>query len=142
MKIISISLLTIALSISTFARLNPFEPTDIFLEEKFTVLPFVKIYVLNDILSIKVDSQYKLLDKNILIQANKIVFDFKGNISFYTIRKNILHNDFKSFAVGTHRKDNFFRIVINVPHTKTNYIQEINSTNGTITIKKNNSLLH
>ena len=135
MKIISISILTIALNISVLARENPFEPTALFLEqkalilksqiknkEKFKVLPFINIQVLDDILTINVDPQYKLLNKDHLIPANKIVFDFEGNISFYTIRKDILNDDFNSFTVGTHMEDNFFRVVIDLPNIKTNYI--------------------
>jgi hypothetical protein len=136
MKIILISLLSLILSTSIFARLNPFEPTDVFLKEKFEVLPFVKIYVLNDMITIKVNPKYRLLDKNILIPKNKIVFDFEGNISFYTIRKNIFNDDFNSFTIGTHREDNFFRVVIDLPSERTNYIENINNKNGIITIKK------
>ena len=149
MKIILISILSITLSVSLFARLNPFEPTDLFLEEKalilknqiqddekFKVLPFVQVQVLNDMLTITVDTKYKLLKKDLLIPETKIVFDFEGDISFYTIRKDIINDDFNSFTVGTHREDNFFRVVIDLPTVKTDYIETIDSKNAIITIKK------
>jgi hypothetical protein len=222
MKIISISILSIALSISLFARLNPFEPTDQFLEQKamiikandkeaiqqeqeainqkaqemedqklaieaeteaiklkeqkialiekeeqeqaikfsrmekeieetiilpkkpyipeikenFKVLPFVKIFVVNDVLTIKVDTKYKLLNQDILKPVKKLLFDFEGNVSFYTVRKEIISESFKSLAVGTHMEDNFFRIVIDLPYDIINYSEKIDSENGIITIRK------
>jgi len=219
MKIISLTMLSLILSVSLFARLNPFEPTDHFLEQKeiiikanelekikqdqaeqnriaqefedqkmaelkiaekmmaekklkeeieakkekaeavkiaiveptievkktvyipeikenFKVLPFVKIYVVNDILTIEVDKKYKLLNQDILKPVKKLLFDFEGKVSFYTIRKDIISEDFKSFAVGTHMDKNFFRIVIDLPYDIINYNEQIDSQNGIITITK------
>jgi len=207
MKIIPLSILSITLGVSLFARLNPFEPTDHFLEQKemvikanqmeqlqkeqdainkkaqelekeklakeievlkekketmlqlqkentkakekivkkayvpeikenFKVLPFVKIFVVNDILTIKVDKKYKLLNQDILKPNKKLLFDFEGKASFYTIRKEIISESFKSFAVGTHMEENFFRIVIDVPYDIIHYNEKIDSQNGIITIEK------
>jgi len=200
MKIISLSILSIALSISSSARDNPFEPTDHFLAQKemiiktnqekekiqqalvaqklaeaeiesnkleskqvkelqneaseiaiqkiinkpyipevketFSVLPFINITIVNDILTLTVDTKYKLLNQDILKPAKKLLFDFEGNVSFYTIRKPIISEDYKSFAIGTHRKENFFRVVIDLPSEITDYIEKIDSENGIITITK------
>jgi len=207
MKIIPLSILSITLGVSLFARLNPFEPTDHFLEQKemvikanqmeqlqkeqdainkkaqelekeklakeievlkekketmlqiqkenikakevivkkayvpeikenFKVLPFVKIFVVNDVLTIKVDKKYKLLNQDILKPNKKLLFDFEGKTSFYTIRKEIISESFKSFAVGTHMEENFFRIVIDVPYDIIHYNEKIDSQNGIITIEK------
>jgi len=217
MKTISVSLLSITLTLSLFARENPFEPTDHYLEQKemvikanelekirkeqeeadkiaqelamkkekqrldqemiiekekaaqklkmekeeiqkqvemkketkvvevpyvpqikenFRILPYVKIYVLNDVITIKVDPQYKLLNQDILRPNKKLLFDFEGNVSFYTIRKDIISEDFKSLTVGTHKEENFFRVVIDLPEDIINYIETIDSKNNTITIKR------
>jgi len=203
MKIISLSILSIALSASLFARENPFEPTDHFLEQKemiiqanererlqqeqeeinrkakeleanktaemmtkkevktikiqsapkaetmmkkkayvpqikenFKVLPFVKINVVNDLLTIKVDTKYKLLNQDILTPAKKLIFDFEGKVSFYTVRKDIISESFKSFAVGTHMEEGYFRVVIDLPEDIINYIEKIDTNKGIITIQK------
>ena len=203
MKIILLSILSIALSVLLSARENPFEPTDHFLEQKemiikaneletikkeqeaknlqekakaqkladqkakenaikqaklekaaqakklamkkayvpeikenFKVLPFVKIYVVNDLLTIKVDKKYKLLNQDILKPSKKLLFDFEGKVSFYTVRKDIISESFKSFAVGTHMKKNFFRVVIDLPNDVINYTKTVDSKNGIITIQK------
>ncbi|MDC0933753.1 hypothetical protein OAR97_07865 [Arcobacteraceae bacterium] len=210
MKIISLSILSISLCVSLFARENPFEPTDHYLEQKemvikaneleqikkeqeaadliaeemkekeleaqkiadakalemqikkekemqkltvkeepiieevyipeikenFRVLPYVKIYVINDVLTIKVDPKYKLLNQDILKPAKKLLFDFEGKVSFYTIRKDIISEDFKSLTVGTHMEEEFFRVVIDVPEDIINYVETIDSKNGIITIMK------
>lgn len=202
MKIISLSLLSLILTLSLVARENPFEPTNHYLEQKemvikaneleqirkeqeeadrlaqeleakkeaqriaeqmlvekeavvieketitteepyipeikenFKVLPYVKIHVVNNVLTIKVDSQYKLLNQDILKPAKKLLFDFEGKVSFYTIRKNIISEDFKSLTVGTHMEENFFRVVIDLPEDIINYIEKIDSKNNIITIVK------
>jgi len=106
------------------------------IKENFKILPFVKIFVVNDILTIKVDKKYRLLNQDILKPAKKLLFDFEGNVSFYTIRKDIISESFKSLAVGTHMKENFFRVVIDLPSDVVNYTEKIDSKNGIITITK------
>ena len=106
------------------------------IKENFKVLPFVKIFVVNDVLTIKVDKKYKLLNQDILKPVKKLLFDFKGKVSFYTVRKDIISENFKSLAVGTHMEDNFFRVVIDLPYDIINYTEKIDSKNGIITITK------
>jgi len=213
MKIISLSILSIALSISLSARDNPFEPTDHFLTQKeqmikknkekeialeqtkdkepqklivedtkprqleitqteptkikkqpikalspkpqvieqkkiskqpyipevketFNVLPFVNITIINDVLTIAVDKKYKLLNQDIIKPNKKLLFDFEGNVSFYTVRKEIISESFKSFAVGTHREKNFFRVVVDLPSEVIDYRETVDGKNGVITITK------
>jgi len=105
-------------------------------KETFKILPFVNVEVINDKLIIKVDTKYKLLNQDILKAQKKLLFDFKGNVSFYTVRKSIEHKDFKSFAIGTHRKNNFFRVVVDLPENLVKYKEVISSKKGIITIQK------
>ncbi|MEA3513432.1 MAG: AMIN domain-containing protein [Campylobacterota bacterium] len=100
------------------------------------ILPFVNMTIVNDKLTIKVDKKYKLLNQDIIKSSNKILFDFQGDVSFYTIRKKLNDKNFKSFAVGTHRKEKYFRVVIELTKDLTNYKEEINSKDGIITINK------
>jgi hypothetical protein len=204
MKTISLLTLSILFTVSLFARENPFEPTDHFIEQKqlilkkneqeklkkeqeekdritmqkveaqinanqkakvtpvkldavsttkvgkevetkpyipaiqenFQVLPFVKISILNDVLTLKVDPKYQLLNQDILKPVKKFLFDFQGKESFYTIRKEILSKDYKSFAVGTHKEEKFFRVVIDLTDEMISYTETIDSKNGIITIRK------
>jgi len=106
------------------------------IKENFKVLPFVKIYVVDDVLTIKVDTKYKLLNQDILKPVKKLLFDFEGKVSFYTVRKDIISESFKSLAVGTHMEENYFRVVIDLPEDIINYIEKVDSKNGIITITK------
>lgn len=106
------------------------------IKENFKILPFVKIDVVNDVLTIKVDTKYKLLNQDILKPVKKLLFDFQGKVSFYTIRKDIISEDFKSLAVGTHMENNFFRVVIDLPEDIINYTEKIDAKQGIITITK------
>jgi hypothetical protein len=104
-------------------------------KETFILLSFIKIEISNNVLTIVVNKKYKLLNQDILKDQKKILFDFKGNISFYTMRKTIKHKAFKSFAIGTHRKKNFFRVVIDLSDDVIHYNEIVNSKKGIITIK-------
>jgi hypothetical protein len=106
------------------------------IKENFKVLSFVKIYIINDVLTIEVDPKYKLLNQDLLVPEKKFLFDFRGTASFYTIRNKIISEDFDSFAVGTHMEKDFFRVVINLTDKMENYIESIDSKKGIITIKK------
>ena len=106
------------------------------IKENFKILPFVKIDIVNDILTIKVDKKYKLLNQDILKPVKKLLFDFQGKVSFYTIRKDIISKDFKSLAVGTHMENNFFRVVIDLPEDIIKYTEKIDAKQGIITITK------
>jgi len=103
-------------------------------QQSFNILPFIKIDITNDILTIQVDTKYKFLNQKVLRPAKKLLFDFEGNVSFYTVRKDILSKKFISLIVGTHMKENYFRIVIDLPSKTTNYIENIDSKKGIITI--------
>ena len=106
------------------------------IKQNFKILPFVKIVVINDVLTIKVDTKYKLLNQDILRPAKKLLFDFEGNESFYTVRKDIVSEDFKSLTVGTHMKEKYFRVVIDLPMEVSAYIENIDGKNNLITIQK------
>ena len=151
------------LSIMSFARLNPFEPTQTFIDlknkheqspvkiseissnnikkedtncsvekhvekrvvvvkkksncknvYKFMPLKFVNIDLKDDFIKINVAKKYKLINSIISDDNTKFVYDFKGKVTFYTIRKKLCSEYFDSFALGTHLEDNFFRVVIKV----------------------------
>jgi len=103
-------------------------------QQSFNILPFIKIDIINDILTIQVDTKYKFLNQKVLRPAKKLLFDFEGNVSFYTVRKDIISKKFISLTVGTHMKENYFRIVIDLPSETTNYIENIDSKKGIITL--------
>lgn len=112
---------------------KPYVPT---IKENFKVLPFVKIYIVNDVLTIEVDPKYPLLNQDILKPEKKFLFDFRGKVSFYTVRNKIISEDFNSFAVGTHMEKNFFRVVIDLTDKMSAYEEKIDSKKGIITIYK------
>ena len=210
MKIIFISIVSIILSLDLFARENPFEPTDTFIEiqkqyiitqenkeierkkidyelnakkleektkqqllaqeliekekqenakkllekikldnkikeekakqkliaetTKYKILSFINATTTNDKLVINIDKKYKLKNQDILHKNKKFVFDFVGSINMYTKRVKLEHKYFESITIGSHMKDNFFRVVVVLKDVIVNY--EENIENSTITIKK------
>ena len=173
---------TILISLSLFARLNPFESTDTFeekknkllasqLEEKesddqqiikeiiitepksviiknplfiedgcnetysYNLLPFISIGTSIDSFVIDIKQKYKLINQDVDIKNKKLVFDFKGKTNFYTKREVLCHKYFKSFAIGCHRKENYFRIVIELKDDVLKYHEKIDSKTNSILIK-------
>lgn len=107
-------------------------------KNRYNVLPFVHIEANDASLTIYVDTKFKLINQDILKPQKKILYDFKGYTSFYTIKKTLQSAAFKSFAVGTHRAKGFFRVVIDLNDTTSNYTEAINPQEGKIVITKKN----
>jgi len=104
--------------------------------KNYKVLPFVTVQTTDDALLIFVDPKFQLKNQDILKKQKKFLFDFSAHTSFYTIRKQIEHPYFKAYAVGTHRKEGFFRIVIDLNSDTKNYKETIDTKENIIKIEK------
>jgi len=74
------------------------------------LLPFVKIEYDND--RIDIFSKYKVTKKITLPGEKKVVLDFSAKENFYTIREQLKSTNFPKIAIGNHKNENFFRVVI------------------------------
>ncbi len=83
------------------------------------ILPFVKIEYDND--RIDIHSKYKILKKLTLPGKNKIILDYKAKERFYTKREILNSTNFTKIAIGNHKKDKFFRIVIELSSSPESY---------------------
>lgn len=83
------------------------------------ILPFVRIEFDNDKLDIY--SKYKVTKKITLPGKKKIVLDYTAKENFYTVRETIPSTNFPKIAVGNHKKDKYFRVVVELAHTPENY---------------------
>lgn len=104
--------------------------------DSYEILPFIDIKVSDNQLEIFIDKRYKLINQDILEDQKKFLFDFGATESFYTIRKNLKSKNFKSFAVGTHLEQNFFRVVVELNDIVSKYKEDINSNTSYIKINK------
>lgn len=105
-------------------------------KDSYEILPFINIKVSDNQLEIFIDKRYKLINQDILEDQKKFLFDFGATESFYTIRKNLKSKNFKSFAVGTHLEQNFFRVVVELNDIVSKYKEDINSNTSYIKINK------
>jgi hypothetical protein len=94
------------------------------------ILPFVKVEYDND--RIDILSKYKISKKITLPEKNKIVLDFTANENFYTKRVDLESTNFKRIAVGNHKKENFFRVVIELSSVPEDYEVTFNDTKVSI----------
>jgi len=102
---------------------------------KYTPLSFISLATIKSNLTIKVDKKYKLLKKEILVDQNKIFFDFKADKSFYTVRNQIKTKYYDSYTIGTHTKDKYFRIVVKLSQNIENYKTKVDIKNNIILLQ-------
>lgn len=96
------------------------------------ILPFVKVEYDND--KIDIISDYKVSKKLTLPGKKKIILDYTARKNFYTVRENLESTSFLKIAVGNHKKDNFFRIVVELSELPENY--EVSYSDNKVTIVK------
>ncbi len=96
------------------------------------ILPFVKIEYDND--KIDIHSKYKVTKKLTLPGKKKIILDYAAKENFFTVRENLDSTNFLKIAVGNHKKDKFFRIVIELSELPENY--EVTYDDMMVTIVK------
>ena len=97
------------------SKVNHFTPST------FKVLPFVTIDVDKEDLKITSRSKYPIINYYTIKNENKLVFNFSAKVNFYTRYKKLDAPKFKSYAVGNHKDENFFRVVIVVEKNIKNY---------------------
>jgi len=102
----------------------------------YDILPFIKVSTLSNKLIIDIEDKYKLINQDINHEERKFVFDFRGRLNIYTKRVFLNHNYFKSIIVGSHKKDNFFRVVVVLNDEISSYEDNLDIDNSIITITK------
>ncbi|MCK5293091.1 MAG: AMIN domain-containing protein [Arcobacteraceae bacterium] len=106
-----------------------------FVAKTYKVLPFLTINSNKNNIVIKTRKKYKLIRYYIEQGERKFVFDFKGKVLTYTKYKNLNAPFFKSYVVGNHPEDNYFRVVITVKKTVNKYKVSMKNNIATITYK-------
>jgi len=106
-----------------------------FIPKTYKVLPFLTIISNKNNLIIKTRNKYKLIRYYDEANERKFVFDFKGKVLNYTKRKNLFAPYFKSYVVGNHAEDNFFRVVIKVKKATNRYKVSMKNNIATIYYK-------
>ena len=96
------------------------------------ILPFVKVEYDND--KIDIHSDYKVSKKLTLPGKKKIILDYTAKKNFYTVREKLESTSFLGITVGNHKKDNYFRIVIDLSQLPENY--EVSYNDNKVTIVK------
>lgn len=83
------------------------------------ILPFVKVSYDND--KIDIFSKYKVSKKLTLPNEKKIILDFTARENFYTVREKLESTNFLKITAGNHKKDNFFRVVVELSQLPDNF---------------------
>ena len=73
-----------------------------------------------------------------LDKENKIIIDYKAKKNFYTKREILESTNFKKIAVGNHKKERFYRVVILLSKKPNNY--KVEYKDNLITILQTNKI--
>lgn len=97
--------------------------TDIIEEEMNTktkiLLDFIKVEYNDNKLILHTKD---LVSKKFTIdKENKLIIDYKAKKNFYTKRENLDSKNFKKIAVGNHKEERFYRVVILLAKKPSNY---------------------
>lgn len=103
-------------------------------EKTLNILPFLDIVYSNNKIDLK--SNYNVSKKFSLPKENKLIVDYKAKVNFYTKREDLDSQNFKKIAVGNHKKNGFFRVVIQLDKNPSNY--EVSYKNNLISIFPSN----
>jgi hypothetical protein len=98
------------------------------------LLDFIKIEYNDDKLIIYTD--YKVSKKFTLDKENKIIIDYKAKMNFYTKRDDLESKNFMKIAVGNHKQEKYFRVVVELSDKPKNY--KVSYTDNLITISRIN----
>lgn len=99
---------------------------------RYNIFPLLSIDLLNHTITITTSNNYKLIKHYEDSSSKKFVLDFKANVSIPSARENFNSIYFKSYAVGNHPEDGFFRVVIVTNDDVSNYKLEIKNNMAVI----------
>jgi len=106
------------------------------ISKDYKIYSFIKANTTNNILTIDIKDKYKLINQDLNHKEKKFIFDFSGSLNFYTKRVSLKNSPFKSITIGTHKKQNFFRVVVTLKDKLKYYQEDIDVDNSIIEIKK------
>jgi hypothetical protein len=87
---------------------------EVFTPATYKVLPFVKIEVNHNDIKITSREKYEIINYINLVKQKKIAFDFLADTNFYTKYKKLKSPKFRSYRVGNHKEEHFFRVTIDL----------------------------
>lgn len=102
-------------------------------EKVYKPLPFLTLDLKKNILVIDAREKYKIIKYYTITDENKIVIDFEGNVKHYTKKDSFISEEFDTYTIGNHPKENFFRVVITTKKHPNEYLPVIK--NNMITLK-------
>jgi len=92
---------------------------DIVVNNTLEVLPFLNIEYTNETMTL--NSPHKVFKKFYLPDENKLIIDFKAEVTFFTKRLDLESQHFKKIVAGNHKKEKYFRVVLLLKDSPINY---------------------
>ena len=99
-------------------------------KESYDPTPFVSIKSFSN--RLEIHTQNKVYRKFNLVDASKIVMDFHADVNFYTKRMDLKSDYFEEVAVGNHKKEKYFRVVVKTKQSPESY--KVTHKPGVVTV--------
>jgi len=97
------------------------------------ILPFLSMQSSDDELVIK--SEHKMFKKFSIDKENKLVFDYRAKVNFYTKREALNTKNFKNLVVGNHQKGGYFRVAVELINKPSSYSVDVKEDSIIIRMK-------
>ena len=110
---------------------------DIVVDNKLEILPFLSIQYTND--EMILNSMYSVFKKFYLEDENKLIIDFKGEVTFFTKREDLDSKHFKKIIVGNHQAEKYFRVVLILEESPLKY--EVTYNDDSVYINFNKEII-
>jgi hypothetical protein len=98
------------------------------------ILPFLTLNYDNKMLTL--NSKYLVVKKFTIDKEKKLIIDYKAKVNFYTKRKELKSKNFNKITVGNHKKEKFFRVVLQLEEKPSKYTVSYKEKLITIKINK------
>ena len=99
-------------------------------KESYDPTPFVSVKSFSN--RLEIHTQNKVYRKFNLVEASKIVIDFHADVNFYTKRMDLKSEYFEEVAVGNHKKEKYFRVVVKTTQAPESY--KVTHKPGVVTV--------
>lgn len=110
--------------------------TDVAVEDPIKtkeILPFLTLNYNNKMLTL--NSKYLVVKKFTIDNEKKLIIDYKAKVNFYTKREELKSKNYNKITVGNHKKERYFRVVLQLEEKPSKYT--VTYKDKLITIKIN-----
>lgn len=110
---------------------------DIVVDNTLELLPFLNVQYTNETMTLT--SPHKVFKKFHLLEENKLIIDFKAEVTFFTKRVDLESKHFQKIVAGNHQAEKYFRVVLILKESPIKY--EVTYSDDSVYISFNQEMV-